>query len=343
MNSDQIRRVVATDTGIHLHTVARPDPAPGEALVFLRAAGVCGSDLHAVIGRHPFVPLPYLPGHEVVGLVAGVGEGADGSLVGQRVVVEPTLPCWHCKMCVSGRENLCENLQFFGCGYAQGGMADAFTVAANRLHLVPDELDDRAAALIEPLSTPVHAARLAGSLTGKTVVILGAGTIGLLLLTVVRAQNPSTVVMSDVRPDKLARAARLGADHIVDATDPALAATVRGVLGESADVVFDCVAIQATVSTALELADRGGRVVIVGVPAAAVQIPLPVVQDHQIDLQGSATYLPVDFAQAIEMLEAGVLDVSEIVTAQFPLERAGDAFRAAAEGSQVKVLITATS
>jgi threonine dehydrogenase-like Zn-dependent dehydrogenase len=93
---------------------------------------VCGSDLHAARGRHPFVPLPYRPGHEVVGVIEAAGSAAEAA-AGQRVIVEPDLPCWTCKMCTTGRENLCENLQFFGCGYAQGGMADYFTLAANRL------------------------------------------------------------------------------------------------------------------------------------------------------------------------------------------------------------------
>ena len=101
----------------------------------MTAVGVCGSDLHAAHGRHPFVPLPYLPGHEVVGVVRELGAEVTSVRPGQRVVIEPTLPCWTCKMCTTGRENLCENLQFFGCGYSQGGMAELFTIRADRLHV----------------------------------------------------------------------------------------------------------------------------------------------------------------------------------------------------------------
>ena len=147
---------VATDAAV-------PSPKAHEALVRSVVTGICGSDTHAAHGRHPFIPIPYHPGHEAVGVVEALGSQVNGLAVGQRVTVEPDLPCWTCKMCTTGRQNLCESLQFFGCGWEQGGMADYFTVAANRLHAVPDELDDATAALIEPLSTPLHAVRLAGN------------------------------------------------------------------------------------------------------------------------------------------------------------------------------------
>jgi 2-desacetyl-2-hydroxyethyl bacteriochlorophyllide A dehydrogenase len=338
-----VRRVVASQDGVRIEVVDAPEPAAGEALVETMLVGVCGSDLHAAHGRHPFVPLPYLPGHEVVGRVRDVGPDVSGIRPGQRVVVEPTLPCRVCKMCVTGRENLCENLRFFGCGYPQGAMADLFTVAVDRLHVVPDGLADRAAVLIEPLSTPIHAARLAGGVRGKAVVILGAGTIGLLMLAVARDQQAGRIVVTDVRAGKRDRALRLGADVAIDAGDPDAPGQVRAALGESADVVFDCVASQSTVTSAMSMADKGGTVVVVGVPTADVVVPLPVIQDHQIRMQGSATYLPADFADAVDMLVRGVLNPADIVTAEFPLDRAAAAFDLASGGGQVKVVLSAAA
>ena len=144
-----MRRVVIYPGRIAVEAADVPAPGPSEALVRTLAAGICGSDLHAAHGRHPFVSLPYRPGHEVVGVIEATGPAAVDRTPGQRVIAVPYLPCWTCKMCTSGRENLCENLQFFGCGYPQGGMADYFTLAANRLHPVPDTLDDPTAAIIE--------------------------------------------------------------------------------------------------------------------------------------------------------------------------------------------------
>jgi threonine dehydrogenase-like Zn-dependent dehydrogenase len=160
-------------------------------------------------------------------------------------------------MCTSGRENLCENLQFFGCGYAQGGMADYFTLAANRLRPVPDTLDDHTAALIEPLSTPVHAVRLAGDVAGRSVAVLGAGTIGLFTLAVLRAHGAGKVVTTDPLPAKRERAAALGAGVTIDASTPDVAGQVRRALGGSADIVFDRVAIRLSARGLLPLGGRG--------------------------------------------------------------------------------------
>jgi 2-desacetyl-2-hydroxyethyl bacteriochlorophyllide A dehydrogenase len=335
-----MRRVVVHPGRIAVEAADVPSPGPGEALVRTLAAGVCGSDLHAAHGRHPFVALPYRPGHEVVGIIESVGASVAGFAPGERVIVEPDLPCWTCKMCTSGRENLCENLQFFGCGYPQGGMADYFTLAANRLHHVPESLDDHTAALIEPLSTPVHAVRLAGDVAGRSVAVLGAGTIGLFTLAVLRAHGAGTVVVSDPNPGKRARASALGADAVVDARSEDVAGQVRGLLGGSADIVFDCVAIQSSLDQAIAMADKGGTVVVVGVPAAAVTVPLPIIQDHQIRIQGSATYLPEDYVESAALLQAGTIRKADFVTATRPLEAVAEAFELASSGQHVKVLVT---
>jgi 2-desacetyl-2-hydroxyethyl bacteriochlorophyllide A dehydrogenase len=342
-----MRRVVAYPGRIAVEAADIPVPGPGEALVRALSAGVCGSDLHAVRGSHPFVPLPYRPGHEVVGIVealgppgAGPGRQARDWTLGNRVIVEPDLPCWTCKMCTTGRENLCENLQFFGCGYPQGGMADYFTLAANRLHPVPESLDDHTAALIEPLSTPVHAVRLAGDVAGRSVAVLGAGTIGLFTLAVLRAHGVGTVVVTDPNPGKRSRARALGADAAIDARGPDVTGEVRGLLGGSADIVFDCVAIQSSLDQAIAMADKGGTVVVVGVPAAAVTVPLPIIQDHQIRIQGSATYLPADFVESSALLQAGTIRKADFVTATRPLDQVAEAFELASSGQHVKVLVT---
>jgi 2-desacetyl-2-hydroxyethyl bacteriochlorophyllide A dehydrogenase len=334
------RRVVVYPGQIAVETADVPALGPDEALVRTLVAGVCGSDVHAAHGRHPFVPLPYRPGHEVVGVIEAAGSAAVGASVGQRVIVQPFLPCWTCKMCTSGRENLCENLQFFGCGYPQGGMADRFTLPAGRLFPVPDELDDRTAALIEPLATPVHAVRLAGDVAGRSVAILGTGTIGLFTLAVLRAHGAGKIVSTDPNPDKRGRAAALGAGLTIDASTPDVAGQVRAALGGSADVVFDCVGIQSSMDQAIAIADKGGTVVVVGVPASAVTVPLPIVQDHQIRIQGSATYLPEDYREAADLLTRGEVRSADFVTATRPLAEVAEAFALASSGDHVKVLVT---
>jgi 2-desacetyl-2-hydroxyethyl bacteriochlorophyllide A dehydrogenase len=275
-------------------------------------------------------------------VVDEIGDDVTTASVGDRVVVEPTLPCWRCKPCRNGNENLCENLQFFGCGYPQGGMADQFVIRADRLHLIPDDIGDLDAALIEPLSTPVHAGRLAGPLEGRAVAVLGAGTIGLLMLAVARWSGAAKVVVTDPLPAKREAALKLGADAVVDAMAPDVSAQVRAALGESADVVFDCVAIESTVRQAIGIASKGGTVVIVGVPSADVSVPLAIVQDHQIRIQGSATYLPEDYRESIALLQHGAIRAVDFITATRPLEQVAEAFELSASGKHVKVLIAIT-
>jgi 2-desacetyl-2-hydroxyethyl bacteriochlorophyllide A dehydrogenase len=333
--------IVSADQGAVVRQAPIPVPRSGEALVRMISTGVCGSDTHALHGLHPFIKLPYLPGHEVLGVVQAVAEGVVSVDVGQRVVVEPTLPCWQCKQCTAARENLCENLQVFGCVYEQGGMADWFTIPADRLHVVPDELDDEQAILIEPLSTPVHAVRLAGPVEGRTVAILGAGTIGLLVLATALHHGARRVVVTDRLESKRSRALALGAHAVVDAARPDAVEAVRDALGESADVVFDCVAIQPTVAQAIGMALNGGTVVIVGVPTGDVAVPLAMIQDHQVRIQGTAMYLPEDYQESIDILRAGQVRAKDFVTGVYPMEQVAEAYAASASGEHIKVVVTA--
>jgi 2-desacetyl-2-hydroxyethyl bacteriochlorophyllide A dehydrogenase len=180
--------------------------------------------------------------------------------------------------------------------------------------------------------------RIAGGVAGRTVAILGAGTIGLLLLAVVKAQGARRVVVADLLPAKRQRAAELGADAVVDSASDVVG-EIRAALGESADVVFDCVAIQATVEQAIGLASKGGTAVIVGVPSRDVTIPLALVQDHEIRIQGSATYLPEDYAESIALLQRGAVDVDAIVTSVLPITEVAAAFATSAAGTDIKVLV----
>jgi 2-desacetyl-2-hydroxyethyl bacteriochlorophyllide A dehydrogenase len=342
VSTGETRQVVVGETGgISIRLVPDPLPGPGEALVRLVVAGICGSDVHAAHGRHPWVKRPYHPGHELVGVVEAVGAGA-GIEVGTRVAVEPILACGGCKRCRGGDYNLCRTMSFFGCTTPLGGMADRFVIPADRLIALPAGLSDLDAALVEPLSTPVHAVRLAGGdLTGRTVAILGAGTIGLLVLAAARQANAQRIAVCELLPAKRAIAMRLGADAVFDPREPSVVDAVRDDLGESADVVFDCVAIQSTMDQAISMAIKGGTVVVVGVPSEPISLPLPEVQDLQIRVQGSATYVRADIDAAIDMLERGVVRAADLVTAVYPLGEAAAAFDAASSGVHVKVVVVA--
>jgi 2-desacetyl-2-hydroxyethyl bacteriochlorophyllide A dehydrogenase len=335
-----MRQVVVTSSeDIQVVEVPRPGPpAPGQVLVASRLVGICGTDVHAAAGHHPFIDRPYRPGHEVVGVVEQVGEGVTDLAAGDRVVLEPNLTCGECPQCRDGRYNICRALAVFGC-QTPGGMADAFAVARDRLHRIPDGMSDELAALVEPLATPVHAVRRAGVRAGSRVAVLGAGPIGLLVLVAARAAGAEVVVVTDVLPEKLDRARRLGAAEALRADVPDLVDRAAAVL-KGADVVFDCVASAGSVAQAVELVDKGGTVMVVGIAAGPTSIPLHLVQDREIAVIGSLMYVREDVERAIALLSSGVVAADELVTAVYPLDRAAEAFAASADPQQVKVLVS---
>jgi 2-desacetyl-2-hydroxyethyl bacteriochlorophyllide A dehydrogenase len=300
---------------------------------------VCGSDLHVLDGKHPFVTFPVMPGHEVAGVIDALGPDVSGFEPGQRVLVEPNLTCGRCRYCQSGRYNLCERLAVVGF-QTSGSLADLFTIPASRLHLIPDSMTDREAALVEPLSTATHAVRVAGGdLSGRSVAILGAGSIGLLTLLAAREAGAVAIAVTDLQEGKRQLARRLGARAAIDARDEMAVEHIKEVLDGRPDVTFDCVSNQASINQAVALAQKGGTVVVVGVAAAPVQIPLPIVQDQEIRIEGSAMYVRQDVQRAFELLRSGAVPIEEIVTATYPLEQIEQAYAAAHRGDQVKVQI----
>jgi 2-desacetyl-2-hydroxyethyl bacteriochlorophyllide A dehydrogenase len=313
-----------------------PSPGAGEVLVRTRTVGICGSDLHALSGAHPFIRLPCFPGHEVVGTVEAVAPDVSQPAVGERVLAEANFVCGKCIYCLSGRYNLCEELKVLGC-QTDGAMADLFVIPASRLHRVPGSLTDAQAALVEPLSTITHALRSAGDLQGRTVAILGAGTVGLLCLIAALDAGAKGVVVTDLQSSKRERALRLGAAGAIEASSPRAVDGVKEALRGRPDVVFDCVGSQASISQAIQLALKGGIVIVVGVPTADVVIPLPLIQDREVRLQGSAMYVAEDVDRAIDLMARGVVPVEEIVTLTLPLTQAAEGFAAARSGDQVKV------
>lgn len=339
--TDTNRRVVVTSIDeIAVETEPVPQPRPGEVRIRPTVVGICGSDTHACLGSHPFIDLPYRPGHEVIGVVDEVGDGVDGFAAGDRVVVEPNLACGHCPQCRAGRYNICATLQVFGC-QTPGGLADRFVIAANRLHRLPNSLADLDAVLIEPLATPVRAVRSAGDLTGKSVVILGGGPIGLLVMAAARAAGAARIAVTDLRASKRQRAAKLGADAVVDGGAADCVEQVTLALDGPADVAFDCVARRASMAQAIDLVAKGGEIVVVGVAILGeTPVRLDLIQDREIVVRGSLMFVAEDFVTALRLLTEGAVRADDIVTSVFDgLDSAADAFRASTDPEECKVLV----
>jgi L-iditol 2-dehydrogenase len=316
---------------LHVEEGPLPEPPPGQLRVRAERVGICGSDLHAYAGRHPFIELPVVPGHEAAGLVDAVGQGVEGFQPGDAVLLEPNLVDHSCRYCSTGRYNLCEQLVVVGCQTA-GALAEAFVAPAERFHRVPEGMSMAQAAMVEPLSTATHALRIAGGVEGRTVVILGAGSIGMLTMLAARASGAAAIAMTDPIASKREMALRLGAQMAADPRSAETVEAIRAGLPWRPDVVFDCVASQASIDQAVALSLNGGTVVVAGVPHGEVTIPLHLVQDRELRLQGTAMYVREDVQRAIELIADGQVPAEQLISGTFALGDAERAFKAAAEG-----------
>lgn len=341
-----MRRAIAEPhVGVRLEDSPVPAPGPGQLLIRTALVGICGSDTHAVAGHHPFLDAAYVPGHEAVGVVVAAGDGADGASVGRRVLLKPNVACGSCDNCRAGRTNACERLSWIGCDptrHWSGAMAEYFVAPESNLYPIPDSVDDETAALVECLATPVHAARIAGDLTGARVVVLGAGTIGTLCVLAALRAGARSVVVTDMEQGKLDRATRIGAAGGVLADSPDVTAQVIDGLGGPADVVFDCVASERSLAQGVDLLRRAGTLLIVGVPARPGGLNLPLVQDWELRVQGCAAYTERDVETALQITTEAGFPTHEIVSATFPLAEVAAAFDRAAKDASGKVLVAAS-
>jgi len=277
-----------------------PSPGPGEALVRIRAVGICGSDLHVYEGSHPAVKFPHIPFHEMSGEVAVAGAGVDDLQKGRHVVVEPVIECGKCYSCRIGIPHNCFHLQFRGI-HVDGGGQEFMVVPRRKLYPVPNDWPHDKAALAEPLGIGLESAKIAGLIPGDTVAILGAGPIGLAILLAVKKGNHRTLIF-DVLEPCLERARALGADEAVNLleTDPLEA--VRDFTGaEGANVVFEASGQKSNFPLALEAVSICGRVVVVGLIMQEVPlVPFTLIRKH-VSLLGTRNSNMIP--NAIELLK----------------------------------------
>jgi (R,R)-butanediol dehydrogenase / meso-butanediol dehydrogenase / diacetyl reductase len=316
---------------VRLDDVREPAVTAGEVVVAVAACGMCGSDLHEYLHGPVYIPRqahpltgvvpPVTLGHEFSGRIVAVGAGVKTLQVGQRVAVNPCLVCGECAWCRTGRPNHCARLASLGLS-RDGGFAPLVMAPAYGCHPVPETVSDEQAAIVEPLSVAVHACRRARLGGGERVAVVGAGPIGLLVLQVARALGARWIAAIEPRAERRALAGELGADAVLDpgAADPGRAlADLTG--GERADVVFECVGNPAAFATALKVAGKGGRVVLVGLLPEPVPLNALQVLAHEKEIIGSSAYVD-EFPVAIDLLARRAVRVDRLVTARVPLERA---------------------
>lgn len=315
---------------IEIREVAEPEASPGHVLIRPTRVGVCGSDVSFFAGHRQPPYLPFLLGHEGVGRIVAVGQGVTSLAVGQRVIVEPNYPCGTCAFCRAGRGAICPNKISMGVS-VPGCFSELAAAPAEYVWAMPDAVSDADAATIEPLCVSLHALLLSGARLGDTIVVLGCGATGLLLIQVAVMQGIH-VLAYDKFDEKLEMARRLGA-VTPDGKDGEAEWTNANV-----STVFECAGVTATAERALSAVPRGGQVVLLGLATAPASfIPLGLVRKG-IRVLGSIIYdHPFDFARAIALVAAGGLHPSQIVTDTLPLDQIGRALALACTGESGKI------
>ncbi|NYJ73051.1 NAD(P)-dependent alcohol dehydrogenase [Allobranchiibius huperziae] len=294
-----------------------PVPDPHQVLVEVRAVGICGSDVHYYehgrIGSY-VVEQPMVIGHEASGVVVAIGAEVTDRAVGDRVALEPGVPCRRCEQCLAGRYNLCPHVSFFATPPVDGAICRVVAIDAAFAHPVPGDLTFEQAAMAEPVSVGIWAAQKARITAGDRVLVTGAGPVGLFAAQVARAFGGVDVTVSDVSEFRSAMADRLG-----------LTAHRSGQPFErDYDVVIECSGAQAAVTAGMSALARAGRLVLVGMGADSVTIDVPLLQGREIRITGIFRYANT-YPLALDLIASGAVRVSDVITHRFDLEHTEDA------------------
>jgi threonine dehydrogenase-like Zn-dependent dehydrogenase len=313
-----------------------PDPDPGgRALVRVRRAGLCGTDLKIASGAIP-VRVPLIIGHEMVGTV--VAAGSRGLVPeGSRVLVDPGIACGHCELCRRDRGHLCRRGALMGRD-VDGGFAELVAVDELQLHPIPAAVGDDAAALLQVLGTCVHAQTMLEVFPGQSAVVVGLGVAGLLHLQLLRARGLDTVVGVTRSAAKRELASRLGASAVAAPEQaPAVVAEATGGLGP--DLVVEAAGTGETFAQAIELAGFGSTVLVFGIVAEAERLPTYQLYFKELTVLSPRAARPRDYARGIQLAAGGALRLEPLLTATFRLDDAPGAFQACRETSQLKVAL----
>ncbi|KAA9394542.1 2,3-butanediol dehydrogenase [Kocuria coralli] len=338
---------------LRIEDIEEPVPGPGEVKIRNAYSGICGSDLHFYYAPeasgvninepHPITGAkpPQVLGHEFSGTVVELGDGVDGVEVGDRVVVWPIYYCGSCAACGKGMYNICRTIAFHGLSSNGGGMAEFTTIPASKVHVLPEGVDLRMGALVEPMAVAWHAVEASGIQAGQTAMIIGAGPIGIGVWFALRAHGVETVIVSEPSDERRAAIEGVGADLVVNPMAQDLAARVQEETGgRGVDVAFDAAGIGPALSGALTQLAPGGRAIVVAIHERPTEIQPTQFVMGETGISGTLAYLPEDFDAVIQAMADGKY-TSEGWVSEVSLDGVVDAFHALRSGRRMKVLVRA--
>ena len=335
---------------IKVESQPQPELKPGMVLLRVRRAGICGSDLHYFEHGYcaAFVPTrPFILGHEFTADVAAVAEGVTTVKTGTRVTANPARSCGFCEYCKAGRPNLCRKIIMLGSASTKpptdGAFAEFVTVRADQCHALPPDMDDGLGAMMEPFAVALQAIKRAGTISGKRVLVVGGGPIGLLVAMTARAFGAAPVALSDIVAARREMAQKLGADIGLDPSAKNLADQVRNITGDGFDFIFEASGARPALRQAFDLVRPGGTIVQIGtIGTEDVPLPANLLMNREINFIGSMRYGDV-FDEAIRLVATKRIDLQPLITGVLPLADAGEAMRQAGDKAQaLKVQIKIT-
>ena len=326
--------------GILLEDVPVPGISPWEALVRVRAVGICGSDQRIYQDVSPGRRRRVILGHEIAGEVVAVGERVTDVPVGARVAIEICVGCGICRHCKVGRVNLCEKLEELGVT-VDGGMTEFVAAPARNIHRLPDTLSFRTAVLADPLACVIRGLEMVPVISGSWVAVLGPGQMGLLAVQVLKRILRARVVVVGTRPDRLALARKMGADEVVNLGEVDPVAAVRELTDGGADFVYEVAGSARALDQAIGMARKGGAVVMLTVHRE-VQINLEPAVRGELHLMGAICYSYREYERALALLAEGELDVDPLLAHVFPLARAPEAFEFVLTRQGIKAIFELT-
>ena len=306
---------------IALVELEKPVPGPGQALIRIKTAGICGSDIGAFRGTNSLVSYPRIIGHELAGIIESIPEdNPKGFKVGDKVIVDPYLYCGNCYPCSIGRTNCCTSLNVLGV-HVDGGMAEYFCHPANMLVKMPDDMSWTDAAMAEPLTISLHGIHRGGLKAGEYCAIIGAGPIGLLAAMIAQAYDAHAILI-DLVQERLDFAKQLGIEYVINSGSEDAEARVREITGgHMAQQVMECSGANAAILSTLKLVSNAGRITLTGWPKNETPIPTDVITKKEVDIRGARTSAG-EFEEAIELIYTKRVDVQKILTKTISLEEA---------------------
>jgi 2-desacetyl-2-hydroxyethyl bacteriochlorophyllide A dehydrogenase len=323
-----MRQAIMTSPGvIELRTVADARAGRGQVLLKIGRIGVCGSDVHVYHGTHPFVSYPVVQGHEFFAVVESVGEGVSGIRPGAKVTATPQIVCGNCRPCRRGHYNVCENLVVRGFKFP-GTAQDLYAIEAEKIVPLPDSFTPEQGAFVEPVAVAAHASGRPGDLSGRNVVVLGAGPIGNFVAQACRVRGAKKVLVTDLSDHRLQIARQVGIDSVSNAGQETLREASARVFGqEGFDLALEAVGNAASMDQAITTIDKGGTIVVVGVFGSKPPIDMARVGEHEISMIGSMMYRREDYETAVDWIARGAIQSGPLESRHFPLEKYVDAYR----------------